>query len=220
MTLADRVQKRMTELDITQEQLAEMADTSQTTISNILNGTTKKPRNLLELSKSLGVSAEWLQTGVGETNLVSLTTEEKNDDEDAIVFEVLDIKASAGFGSSGDVMEVIHQIKFNSTHYFELFRGMNPDNISIISVKGDSMSPTFENGDLLFVDTSINTYDGDGIYVFTFDNFIFVKRIQKTGKYFSIISDNKFYEPWELDGECVIHGKVKVHQSQRLNFIG
>ena len=222
MTIAERMHRRMAELDITQERLAEMANTSQTTISNVLSGTTKKPRNLVELATALGVSPIWLQTGEGEinSNLVALIPENEIDDDDTIIFDVLDVKASAGFGAGGDVMEVIHQIKFNSTHYFELFRGMNPNNISIISVKGDSMSPTFENGDLLFVDTSIDTYDGDGVYVFTFDNFIFVKRIQKTGRHFTIISDNKFYDPWELDGECVIHGKVKVHQSQKLNFFG
>ncbi len=217
-SLAERLKQSRKDAGLTQAQLGEKIGVSQNTIQKIERG--GNTTYVVQLAEVLGVSANWLQTGEGNTNLVALIPENEIDDDDAIIFDVLDVKASAGFGAGGDVMEVIHQIKFNSTHYFELFRGMNPNNISIISVKGDSMSPTFENGDLLFIDTSIDTYDGDGIYVFTFDNFIFVKRIQKTGRHFTIISDNKFYDPWELDGECVIHGKVKVHQSQKLNFLG
>ena len=221
MTIAERMHRRMAELDITQERLAEMANTSQTTISNVLSGTTKKPRKLVELATALGVSPIWLQTGEGEinSNLVALIPENEIDDDDAISFDVLDVDASAGFGSSSDVVEVVSHIKFNTDQYYELFRGMNPDPIKIVSVKGDSMSPTFENFDLLFVDTSITYYDGDGIYIFTFDDHTFVKRIQKVGRTFNAISDNKHYGTWEIDGECTIHGKVKVHQSQKLNFL-
>lgn len=221
MTIAERMHRRMAELDITQERLAEMANTSQTTISNVLSGTTKKPRNLVELATALGVSPIWLQTGEGEinSNLVALIPENEIDDDDAISFDVLDVDASAGFGSSSDVVEVVSHIKFNTDQYYELFRGMNPDPIKIVSVKGDSMSPTFENFDLLFVDTSITYYDGDGIYIFTFDDHTFVKRIQKVGRTFNAISDNKHYGTWKIDGECTIHGKVKVHQSQKLNFL-
>ncbi|EPZ98831.1 putative transcriptional regulator domain protein, partial [Glaesserella parasuis str. Nagasaki] len=39
-----------------------------------------------------------------------------------------------------------------------------------------------------------------------------------------VISDNETYKEWEINEESIeqlyIHGKVKVHQSQKLNFIG
>lgn len=133
---------------------------------------------------------------------------------------MLNVEASAGFGSNGDIIQVIRQIKYNPEQYYELYRGMNPDNIEIISVKGDSMVPTFYHGDLLFIDISVQEYDGDGIYVFTYDSYTFVKRIQKTGNTFTVLSDNERYKEWEIKDKCYIHGKVKVHQSQKLNFIG
>lgn len=141
------------------------------------------------MTTTLGVSPIRLQTIEGEvsTNLVALIPENEIDDEDAISFEVLDVDASVGFGSSSDVVEVVSHIKFNSTQYYELFRGMNPDPIKIVSVKWNSMSPTFENFDLLVVDTSITYYDGDDIYIFTFGDHTFVKRIQKAGRTFTAI---------------------------------
>ncbi|HDL1233050.1 TPA: helix-turn-helix transcriptional regulator [Mannheimia haemolytica] len=144
-----------------------------------------------------------------------------NGEEDNIILSVLNIQASAGIGAkNGDVMEVIREIKFNPEQFYNLFRGITPEHIELISVKGDSMEPTFSHGDLLFVDVTIQEYDGDGVYVFTCDDYIFVKRIQKTGRHFTILSDNDRYKPWQLDQEIYIHGKVKVHQSQQLNFIG
>lgn len=216
-SLAERLKQSRKDAGLTQAQLGEKIGVSQNTIQKIERG--GNTTYVVQLAEVLGVSANWLQTGEGSTNLVALIPENEIDDDGAISFDVLDVDASAGFGSSSDVVEVVSHIKFNTDQYYELFRGMNPDPIKIVSVKGDSMSPTFENFDLLFVDTSITYYDGDGIYIFTFDDHTFVKRIQKVGRTFNAISDNKHYGTWEIDGECTIHGKVKVHQSQKLNFL-
>ena len=142
------------------------------------------------------------------------------------MLKVLDIQASAGFGAvNGDVIQVVKELSFVPEEYYRRFPGINENNTRIINVKGDSMNPTFQHGDLLFVDISISTFDGDGIYVFTFDNNLFVKRVQKTGRDFCIISDNETaYKPWNISPEdmpdMIFHGKVRVHQSQQLNFLG
>ncbi|MCQ9124734.1 hypothetical protein BKK56_04095 [Rodentibacter genomosp. 2] len=228
-TIAERMQQRMDILGITQEQLAEKADISQTTVSNILSGVTKKPRNLLEISMALGVNPVWLQSGIGEpfegsTDVSTYATTE--DDEDNITLDVLDIEASAGHGATnGDMVQVVKQLRFVPDQFYKYYPGITPANIRIINVKGDSMFPTFNNGDLLFVDISIQYFDGDGVYIFTFDNTLFVKRVQKTGRNYCIISDNdNVYKPWyikpEEAPEMLIHGKVRIHQSQRLNYLG
>jgi hypothetical protein len=43
---------------------------------------------------------------------------------------------------------------------------------------------------LIFVDISINEFDGDGIYVFGFDDKIYVKRLQMIPDKILVISDN------------------------------
>ena len=51
--------------------------------------------------------------------------------------------------------------------------------IRVMTAKGDSMTGAgILNGDLLFVDTSIRHYDGDGFYVFAFRNGQQVKRLR------------------------------------------
>lgn len=141
-----------------------------------------------------------------------------------VVIDVLNVSASAGYGSTSDLVEVVSQLRYVPEQYHEYYRGMNPDTVRVINVKGDSMYPTFQHGDLLFIDIDSNFFDGDGVYVFTYDNHTYVKRLQKTGKSLCVISDNAKYKEWNLSPEEVeglfIHGKVKVHQSQKLNFIG
>lgn len=56
-----------------------------------------------------------------------------------------------------------------------MFDGRKVENICIINVCGDSMLGIIESGDLLFVDVSIKNFDGDGIYVFFYDDIVYVK---------------------------------------------
>ncbi|MCQ9120979.1 hypothetical protein BKG95_02465 [Rodentibacter pneumotropicus] len=228
-TLGERIDWAMRQKLKTRKQLAEELDVSVMAIGDLINDKTKKPRNLLEISMVLGVNPVWLQSGIGEpfegsTDISAYTATE--DDEDNITLDVLDIEASAGHGAvNGDMVQVVKQLKFVPDQFHKYYPGITPANIRIINVKGDSMFPTFNNGDLLFVDISIQYFDGDGIYIFTFDDTLFVKRVQKIGRDYCIISDNDdVYKPWyikpEEASEMFIHGKVRVHQSQKLNFVG
>jgi Predicted transcriptional regulator len=78
-----------------------------------------------------------------------------------------------------------------------MFNGRKQEQIKIINVRGDSMSGTIEPGDLLFVDISVQSFDGDGIYAFIYDETAHVKRLQKMKDKILVISDNKTYTPWE-----------------------
>lgn len=180
---------------------------------------------LCKIAEYLGVPPSYLKYGV-----VDLTEEipenRSMEYKNSVVIDVLDIEASAGDGVvNGGMVQMVKQLQFVPEEFHKYYPGITPANIRIINVKGDSMYPTFNNGDLLFVDISIQSFDGDGIYIFSFDNTLFVKRIQKTGRNYCIISDNEaLYKPWFITPndmpEMRIHGKVKIHQSQKLNFVG
>ncbi|PIT12232.1 hypothetical protein BGI30_02935 [Snodgrassella alvi] len=95
--------------------------------------------------------------------------------------------------------------------------GNNPEKIAIIIAKGDLMRPTFNDGDLLFVDTAIHFYVSDGIYVFFTDNGLRVKRLQLlfNGDY-RITSDNHIaYAPETIPHndleKTYICGRVVAH---------
>ncbi|MBE8596825.1 helix-turn-helix domain-containing protein [Xenorhabdus sp. BG5] len=68
MSISERVRNRRVELNLTQVELAALAGVKQQSIQQLESGATKRPRFLLELSKALKCSLEWLQDGTGEPN--------------------------------------------------------------------------------------------------------------------------------------------------------
>ena len=92
--------------------------------------------------------------------------------------------------------------------------GGNLKKLRIINTKGDSMQGTINHGDVVFVDSSVERFDGDGIYVLAMPAGLRIKRLQglSTGG-LRIISDNKAYETETVSGAELgsirICGRVK-----------
>lgn len=108
-----------------------------------------------------------------------------------VSFDLLDTVASAGVGALAfDTPEVIQQVNvLESWASREL--GGDLSRIKLITARGDSMSGTIEDRDVLFVDSSIKEYIGEGIYVIAAGGEVQVKRLQRLiSGGFRIISDN------------------------------
>lgn len=74
-----------------------------------------------------------------------------------------------------------------------------PQNLCLIDGRGDSMTPTFNDGDVLVVDRGVNRADVDAVYVLTRDGELYIKRLQRLGQdTFLMISDNPVYRPVEI----------------------
>jgi transcriptional regulator with XRE-family HTH domain len=74
MNLSDRVKQRRLDLGMTQTELAEKVGTTQQGIVSIESGRTKRPRNLLELSKALQTDPNWLINGGSFQTLEEVST--------------------------------------------------------------------------------------------------------------------------------------------------
>jgi phage repressor protein C with HTH and peptisase S24 domain len=73
--------------------------------------------------------------------------------------------------------------------------GIEPDRLLVETAVGESMLPTIQDGDLLFVDTSEPKVSGFGIYVLEVAGDRLVKRVQpKLDGSLTLISDNSAYE--------------------------
>ncbi|NKC14877.1 MAG: helix-turn-helix domain-containing protein [Gammaproteobacteria bacterium] len=62
-SLGQRLRARRTEVGLTQEQLAERAETTQAVIQKIENGKSSRPRKIDKIATALGVKAAWLMFG-------------------------------------------------------------------------------------------------------------------------------------------------------------
>lgn len=73
--------------------------------------------------------------------------------------------------------------------------------------------PTLNPKDLLFIDRSVDHFNGDGVYVFNFEDSTFVKRLQKVkGRKLAVLSDNEKYPPFFIEehemSDLFIFGKL------------
>ncbi|PHM42376.1 XRE family transcriptional regulator [Xenorhabdus szentirmaii] len=130
----------------------------------------------------------------------------------------LDVEASAGPGiSTGEFIETIGSIEYTTDEAKLIFGNRREDIVKVIAVKGDSMSGTIESGDQIFVDVTVNHFDGDGIYVFSFGRALYVKRLQLQKNKLAVLSDNRNYQTWYIEEneepQLFIQGKVIVSHS-------
>ncbi|VUS33313.1 XRE family transcriptional regulator [Klebsiella spallanzanii] len=207
--------------------IADLADAVGIDGANISRVETGKQKSFTEQSlkkyaNALGVSVAELFTPGENAITVYKNSKEQHQTGDSSVYrvEILDVNASAGGGfiQGSDVIDVIRSIEYNSERAIAMFGGRSSDQVKVINVRGDSMAETIEPGDLIFVDISVHDFDGDGIYVFGFDDKIYVKRLQMIPDQLLVISDNPKYREWSVDKSnehrFYIYGKVMISQSQ------
>lgn len=112
-----------------------------------------------------------------------------------------DVRAAMGGGQiPHDYPEMLQDIRVSPTHLREMgVKFKDHFHLKMITGWGQSMAPTIKDRDPLLVDITIREFTGDGIYLFSHDEMLYVKRLQKKGKgRFKMISDNKHHEPEEI----------------------
>lgn len=114
-----------------------------------------------------------------------------------ITVPVFDVEASMGMGRAQPENEtVIGNLQLSEQWVRRNLNVTSPTNLAMISAYGDSMSPTFSDGDVLFIDRGVNTISLDAVYVFSLNNELFIKRVQRKMDGTVVIkSDNPLYDP-------------------------
>jgi len=221
-TLAERLTSIMSEKGLSQAELARMTGIKQPSVFKIVSGQTLNPKNIVEIAAALGVDVNWLKTGEGEPiaqgSIISSLVSTDSDEHHRFRVDYLDVQAAAGHSGieNADYPEVIQSIYFSKEGLLEIVGKSTNDGISLINVPTDSMVPTINKGDIVFVDTKINYYTGEGVYFFLLNGGAYIKRLMKlpTGVY-RAISDNSVYPDFDISDElfdtAVIIGKfIKV----------
>ena len=173
-----------------------------------VNFATMKNRNKIPYDKILDfcalkkISINWLLYNQNPNSLLDST-----DKYWIKYFPSVNVSAGGGAYEDDDAYE-----KLEVPPYFINMLGgeQNLKNIDAINVVGDSMEPTLNSDNIIFLDVSKKDFSKEGIYAFTTIHGLFVKRIQRRvdGK-LDIISDNKEYPVQIIEkNELEILGKV------------
>ncbi|MAC82884.1 MAG: peptidase S24 [Arcobacter sp.] len=180
-----------TSLELSQANFATMKNRGKIPYSNILNFCAKKK-----------ISINWLLYNQNPGSLVDST-----DKYWIKYFPEVAVSAGGGAYESDDDFESLEV----PAYFIDRLGGKdNLKNIDAINVVGDSMEPTLNDDNIIFLDKTKNDCSRDGIYAFTTVHGLFVKRIQKrVDGNLDIISDNKDYPSQVLNNSDIkIVGKV------------
>lgn len=200
-TLSDRLRYLLKVNELTEDALAKKVNVSQQAINYVLNGKTRSPKNILEIATALGVNAHWLKTGEGspDADVFAFTSEKDNDH--TLRVDLLDAELAAH--SSGiinlEYPDVISSIFFTHEGVKRILGRTTTDGVYMFKVPTDSMVPTITQNDIVFIDTNVKEYIGEGVYSFNLNGETYIKRLQRlpTGVIMAL-SDNPLYHPFEI----------------------
>ncbi|MFA5598312.1 MAG: S24 family peptidase [Pusillimonas sp.] len=119
-------------------------------------------------------------------------------DPKLIHIPVLTLEAACGIGTFSDNPYITAM--FSATReWLTLNLRRNPDNLCLIHAVGDSMTDTIKPNDMVFVDPEAAKQPSDGIWVYSIEEQIFLKRLQFLPKQkLKVISDNPSYETYTI----------------------
>lgn len=169
------------------------AGVAHPTVSKYVKGVGTAPRLDIAacLAQAAGVTLEWLVWGRGD-----------GPDDSAAFVKIAryDATLAAGAGSWNEGRRRLDDIPFTAAFLRKRLNRTSPLGLSMLTAKGDSMSPTINDGALLLVDENDRRIV-DGIYAFVLDGDARLKRFRKMVDGVRLISDNPAYEAETVAGE-------------------
>ncbi len=213
MATGRQIKKYRTERGWTLDELSEKSGVERGTIFALESRDSEKSSFFGQIAAAFGMTVDQLQDS--EKNWLDLPNEDDLEQSRAgyVSFDLLDVRAAAGDGCEAvDFPEVMQRVNVLESWARQAIGG-DLSRIKLISARGISMSGTIENGDVLFIDSTVQAYDGDGIYVIVRGRHVFVKRLEMLhGNRLAVKSDNAKSGSEELDAqqasEVVICGRV------------
>lgn len=171
-----------------------------------------------KLSALLGIGEEELTTDAElfEPPLITMAaalydklseTAKKLTTTDTVRIDIIDAAACCGSGLENFSENRIGSLSIPLQEFKEI-TNVSPTNVKLIRAAGDSMEPTINDGDRVWVDTSNNFVSSDGIYLIRIASSIVIKRIQIGPSGITVKSDNARYGDFPLQDGCQIIGKV------------
>lgn len=190
-----------------QAKIAADIDMTIAGFSRIWNeGGLPKSETLKKIKQLKGCSIDWLLTGEGSPfpdseapKAMATDTLGNPVDIDEFVFVPrYDIQAAAGHGQLVGDEQPIFAMAFRR-YWIENYVTRDIKNLSVISVKGDSMEGVLNDGDTILINHG-QTTPRDGLYVLRLNENLLVKRLQLIpGGIVNVISANEAYPTFEID---------------------
>ena len=222
MELKDRLKQARAAKKLSQARLAEIVGVSQASIMYIENGRNKGSTKIIDIAKALDVSPDWLLHGKELGNAEILDTKINEwDDNTTIPDDIVAIPYLNGFSLSAGTGAVNSDIPYDGAKLwfsksFLKRRCADITKVFSINVRGDSMSPRFDEGGVVVIDSLNNTFEDGKVFAVHYDGQDFIKTLRwMPGGMILVESENPVYRAFEVPAEELnIIGRVIAYQRE------
>ena len=171
---------------MSQAALAKQAGLSgQGAIGNIENDTRGYGASIIDIARALQTTPEFLRGETMDPGTPGATSNGENviqviDDTPPpgyVRLQHLSVRPSMGPGSHMDeAVQIVRHLDVLESWVRKKIGTVNPERIKIMTGNGNSMKPTIQDEDLVFVDMGQRTIDAQGIYVIDVYNRLLLKK--------------------------------------------
>ena len=230
--IGERLKSERERLKLTQPEFAEAAGAAKRTLVDWEKGVSSPTAVQLSALSKIGVDVLFVLNSESATTstrarapamapAISMSAEGGEIPDWSAYIQVphYDVRASAGNGSVVHEENVVDHLVFKRDWVVRSM-GLNPKALALIDVRGDSMSPTINDGDLILLDTREGQQTTEGIYAINLAGGLLVKRLRlRLSGAIEVVSDNERYGTETISGEQLaqlhIVGRV-VWQGRRI----
>lgn len=174
--------------DITSEPAAEPAPTSAADMVRAMLA--KQGKNLSDSARAQLIAAA---EATDEGNVITADFSRPGLVGDEVRIAHYDIRAAMGGGQlPHDYPEMLKDIRVSPSHLREIGVEFEEHyHLKVVTGWGQSMEPTIKHRDPLIVNINVRDFVGDGIYLFVWDDLLYIKRLQVADdEHYEMISDN------------------------------
>lgn len=176
-----------------QSLFAEKIGVTQATVSRYISGTATPSFNVLQrIAEALDIDLALFNP--------ALHKKQEHHGVLKIPFYYSEVSAGKGISAPGSDHDIIH---LDESWFSRQFLVKNSQDLFAVRVKGDSMEPLIQEGDIVIAQkhnsdrTQISSQE---IYIVAFNDDFLIKKIQiKSRSIIKLISVNKEYDPLEID---------------------
>lgn len=177
-----------------------------------------------QIAQELKADLNWLLTGESgeepkKNRIAELFLKDQQRQNEKTVSSLATVRRiktplSAGSGHLLDYLNLSEDVYFSKDWLDKNISTQNPRKLAVITVRGDSMWPTVQDGQDVMIDMNDKQVMDGCIYAIRRGDTLLVKRLQKLANRLTLISDNQVYDNETLSAdeanELDIIGRVRL----------
>ena len=198
-----RIKQLMKEKGVTQKELADMVKIPQSVISDAINGKREIDKLVNNVAEKFNVSRDYLISG-SEFSELSQSVQKKTFGKSAA--EIVESKEQKPHipteVAAGTTTGIADAVTLGLCEMKPVVK-MIPNYDFTITIKGNSMEPKYEGGDIIAIKKVYDYIKWGETYVLDTHDGAVLKRIYDDGDKFRCVSYNNEYPDFTVDKECV-----------------